>query len=130
MGQYHYIINLDKREYLHPHRFGDGLKLLEFGASGEGTMLGLALLLAKDNGRGGGDLRSNAKIIGSWAGDRIVIAGDCGDKTETIDGTPVSLHELASAEYEEISERVLDVLSDDAHLDELWRCVRGRDKNR
>lgn len=66
MGQYHYVANLDKREFLHPHKMGDGLKLLEFGASGSGTMLGLALLLAVSNKddstsgpfqgqRGGGD---------------------------------------------------------------------------
>jgi hypothetical protein len=36
MGQYYLIVNLDKKQYLHPHRFGDGLKLLEFGASGGG----------------------------------------------------------------------------------------------
>lgn len=40
MGQYHYVVNLDKKQYLRPHRFGDGLKLLEFGSSGQGTMLG------------------------------------------------------------------------------------------
>ena len=29
MGQYHYTVNLDKKEYLVPHKLGDGLKLLE-----------------------------------------------------------------------------------------------------
>ena len=38
MGQYHLILNLDKRQYLEPHAFGEGAKLLEFGASMEGTM--------------------------------------------------------------------------------------------
>lgn len=42
MGQYYYVINVTKKEYLHPHKFFDGLKLLEFGCS--------------SNGRGGGDL--------------------------------------------------------------------------
>jgi hypothetical protein len=56
VGQYHYVVNLDKREFLHPHRFGDGLKLMEFGCSTEGTLTGLAILLACSNGRGGGDL--------------------------------------------------------------------------
>ncbi len=31
MGQYYYIVNIDKHEYLHPHKFNDGLKLLEAG---------------------------------------------------------------------------------------------------
>lgn len=80
MGQYYYIVNLDKRQFLHPHKFGDGLKLLEFSCSQGGTLAALAILLADGNGRGGGDLHSDNKIIGSWAGDRIVVAGDYADE--------------------------------------------------
>lgn len=79
MGQYHIVCNLTKREYLHAHDFGDGLKLLEFGADGGGTMLALALLLAASNGRGGGDYNGEIPgrpLIGSWAGDSIAIIGD------------------------------------------------------
>jgi hypothetical protein len=86
MGQYHFVANLDKREFLNPHTMGDGLKLMEFGSSGDGTMLGLALLLACSNGRGGGDFHSKPEvpedndlielIIGRWAGDRIAVIGD------------------------------------------------------
>lgn len=94
MGQYYYVVNVDKRQYLHPHKFGDGLKLLEFGSSGGGTMQGLGVLLADGNGRGGGDLLAHTNhdegiygspcqdthpIVGSWAGDRIVVAGDYAD---------------------------------------------------
>lgn len=78
MGQYHRIVNLTKGEYLYPHRFNDGLKLMEFGCSATGTMLGLALLLARDNGRGGGDAPVHP-VIGRWAGDKIAIVGDYGD---------------------------------------------------
>lgn len=97
MGQYHYVCNMDKKEFLHPHTMGDGLKLMEFGPSAHGTMLGLALLLACSNGRGGGDFRIwndpyddgrkveglvpedndlAEAVIGRWAGDRIAIIGD------------------------------------------------------
>jgi len=57
MGQYYYVINPQKKEYLHPHVFGNGLKLMEFGCSSCSTLTGLALLLAdkNTNGRGGGD---------------------------------------------------------------------------
>lgn len=104
MGQYYLVCNLDKEEYIHPHKFGDGMKLMEFGDSASGTMLGLAVLLADGNGRGGGDLfsarhkeelkecregkrkwedidwsRAGVEIAGRWAGDRIVIAGDYAD---------------------------------------------------
>ena len=102
MGQYHYVANYDKKEFLHPHAFGDGLKLMEFGASAGGTLQGLAILLAASNGpsgRGGGDLHPwtgglgyegrevpglsdedaaiyMQHIVGRWAGDRIAIIGD------------------------------------------------------
>ena len=104
MGQYHYVVNLDKREYLHPHDLGDGLKLMEFGCSANGTLMGLALLLAGSNGpegRGGGDWHPwtgeqgrygdgrtvgvvedtlvqqlTSAIPGRWCGDRIAIVGD------------------------------------------------------
>lgn len=103
MGQYHFIANYDKKEFLHPHKFDDGLKLLEFGQSGEGTMFGLAVLLAASNtpeARGGGDLHPwidghgshgderqlkgdpkraewlMTNVVGRWAGDRIAIIGD------------------------------------------------------
>jgi len=76
MSQYYRIVNLDKKQYLHPHKFGEGTKLLEFGPSGNGTMFGLAILLLSGNNKSTGDLRSEKPIIGSWAGDRIVIAGD------------------------------------------------------
>ena len=84
MGQYYLVVNVDKREFLHPHKMGDGLKLMEFGNSGDGTMLALALLLA-DGCRRGGDYHArkgstpDPALIGRWKGDRIVIAGDYAD---------------------------------------------------
>ena len=80
MGQYYLIVNPDKQQYLEPHNFNDGAKLTEFGSSGDGVMFGLAVLLADGNGRGGGDVSSSDdEIIGSWSGDRIVVAGDYAD---------------------------------------------------
>jgi hypothetical protein len=72
MGQYFKIVNLDKHQYLHPHRLGNGLKLLEFGASKESTMSALVLLCV-DNDDG-----HNKDLVGSWCGDRIAILGDNG----------------------------------------------------
>ena len=108
MGQYYHIVNLDKKQYLNPHCFGDGLKLLEFGMSASGTLTALAILMSAGNGRGGGDfgnctVPSNGgpvdhsaefvgeeggvfppkdirldthPLVGSWAADRVIIAGD------------------------------------------------------
>jgi hypothetical protein len=82
MGQYYRVANITKKQFIHPYKFDDGLKLMEFGASGGGTMMGLAVLLAVGNGRGGGDLHSEDKIVGSWAGDKIAIIGDYADNFE------------------------------------------------
>src|SRR5262245_37935446 len=83
MGQYHVVCNLDRKEYLHPHRLGDGLKLREFSRSQHGTMTALAYLLAgsvRGGARGGGDFRPMSKLAlalaGRWSGDRIAIIGD------------------------------------------------------
>lgn len=90
MGQYHIVVNIDKQEYLHAHRMGDGLKMLEFGCSGNGVMTGLTILLACSHDRGGGDLHVDVSnpvhkaafdaAAGRWAGDRIIIVGDYTEK--------------------------------------------------
>lgn len=118
MGQYHKIVNLDKREYLHPHKFGDGLKLLEFGCSRDGTLLGLTILLAsacKGGARGGGDIRSDNPLVGSWAGDRIAIVGDYGEATDLpAEFGADSLYSRMSEgiEYRDISEDVIRTLKE------------------
>ena len=86
MGQYHIIVNLDKREFIEPHPFGCGLKLWEQLAAMPGTGQGLLVLLTCSNGRGGGDLGLGEpasdyaavakRTIGRWKGDRIAIVGD------------------------------------------------------
>lgn len=85
MGQYYVIANLDKKEFIDPHTFGNGVKLMEFGMDSQSTMMGLAILLASSNGMGGGDLHlphdtAFDHIPGRWAGDRVVIAGDYDDR--------------------------------------------------
>jgi len=74
------IVNIERREYLHPHKFDEGLKLMEFAHSSGSILTGLAVLLAGSNGRGGGDFRAaneaDRKLVGSWCGDRIAIVGD------------------------------------------------------
>lgn len=133
MGQYYYIVNLDREEYLHPHKFGDGLKLMEFSNSAGGVLCGLAVLLADGNDRGGGDLRSDHPTIGSWAGDRIVVAGDYADGGNFLDGVPedelqavadehysegyqeadrVTLYAYAGARFDDVSDDVIEAIVD------------------
>lgn len=57
MGQYHVIVNLDKREFLDPHEFGCGLKLWEQAMNHPGVASALLILLACSSGRGGGDFK-------------------------------------------------------------------------
>jgi len=76
MGQYWYPVNLDKREFVHPHKMGCGLKLWEQLVNHPGTGAALIVLTAAmPQARGGGDLKADP-IIGRWAGDRIAIIGD------------------------------------------------------
>lgn len=102
MGQYWQVVNLDKHEYVMPHKLGSGLKLWEQLANHPGTGAALVVLCAAmPQPRGGGDfdLDENwhgpertdmsdvgpmpeeypviaARTIGRWAGDRIALVGD------------------------------------------------------
>ena len=115
MGQYYKIVNVKKRQYLNPHMFNDGMKLMEFGMSAGGTLTALAVLLADGNNRGGGDLHSDNDIIGSWAGDPIVIAGDYADQGKFLpaDKSDQTLYSVCEDEGEDISAKVLDALMED-----------------
>jgi len=121
MGQYYKIVNVKKKQYITPYTFGDGSKLMEFGMSANGVLAGLAILLADGNGRGGGDLHSENPIIGSWAGDNIVITGDYADKGRFVKTTNQNLYEVCQAEGEDISIKVLDALCDDGMFFENFR---------
>lgn len=63
MGEYFKLINLDKKEFLHPHKCASGLKIWEIVASG--TPLRIMGYLLQYGGR--------------WAGDRVIIEGDYDD---------------------------------------------------
>ncbi len=70
MGEYFYTMNLDKKQYLHPHKFGEGLKLLE--GSDAGTLTALKLLLCSRRD-------PSLPLLGAWEGDRIAVVGDYAD---------------------------------------------------
>ena len=102
MGQYFYVVNEDKREYLHPHVFGDGMKLGEL----RGTLRALAWLLADND-----DVPRPHRELGSWKGDRITVAGDYGPTDrENSSGEMVSLHRLAEEEFADISRLCMGIL--------------------
>jgi len=125
MGQYYKIVNIKKKQYITPHTFGDGSKLMVFSMSANGVLAGLAILLADGNGRGGGDLHSENDIVGSWAGDNIVVAGDYADAGKFVKESDQTLYEVASNEGEDISLKVLDALFDDSYYFSEFRKNRA-----
>ena len=102
MGQYFLLVNKDKQEYVCPWCLGGGAKLWEWAANSEIRIV--ALLLRQSNEGGGGDWYGyhqgydegecveckqgkhgeDAKVVGSWAGDRVVLVGDY-DKSDLFD---------------------------------------------
>lgn len=107
MGQYWYPVNLDRREFVNPHKLGAGLKLGEQLDTHVGSAL-IVLTAALREHRGGGDFdydtnyygpeRTEAhpsgapvnveynviakRTIGRWAGDRIAIVGDYAERKD------------------------------------------------
>lgn len=113
MGQYYKIVNLTKKQFMNPHDFGDGAKLCEFGDSRSGVMFALAALLASGNNRGGGDIRSDDPIIGSWAGDQIAIVGDYDDEGKF--GVPEegqNMYSYAGDNYKNVSKDIQKAMED------------------
>ena len=118
MGQYFVAVNLDKREWIHPHRFGDGLKFWEFCGSSYGLLAGMAVLLRKSNEGGGGDWAgysappgafSRHPVVGSWAGDRVAIVGDYDES---------GLYHDAMDSYRDVSFDVIKALATDHYARE------------
>jgi hypothetical protein len=75
-------------------------------------------LLANSNGRGGGDLHTENPTVGSWAGDRIVVAGDyaeIGDKGE-LDDNENLYRKCSEGKFEDISYKIMAALADDSYI--------------
>ena len=121
MGQYYKIVNIKKKQYISPYIFGDGSKLMEFSMSANGVLSALAVLLADGNGRGGGDLHSTNPIVGSWAGDNIVVTGDYADDGKFVKDVDKNLYSVANIEGEDISLKILEALFDDGWFFEEFR---------
>ena len=105
MGQYHKAYNITKKEYIHPHSIGNGLKLTEQVGQEKSTSTALFLLLANSNGRGGGDARPHP-AIGRWAGDQIVVQGDY-----AVEADPGFIPDDERKGYTDISAIVADMLA-------------------
>ena len=135
MGQYYKVVNTTKGEVMTPHAFGSGAKLMEFSSDGQSIMQGLAILLADGNNRGGGDLRSDNPLVGSWAGDNIVITGDYADEGKFVPkkNHKQNLYAYSEDNYKDISFDVIRVLCEDdwwkQNFYEEWKGSNHSDWN-
>ena len=101
MGQYHYLINLDKKQFVYPHQIGNGLKLHEQVGWAYSTATALVMLLAassRDGGRGGGDFHAEHPLVGSWAGDRVAFVGDYAEAGDIPGSDAPRIYEACSGE--------------------------------
>lgn len=71
MGQYYLAVNIDDMEYVSPHKYDNGAKLMEHSYIGNNFVEAVEFLLL-DTGEG----------KGRWSGKRIVWAGDYADPEE------------------------------------------------
>lgn len=72
-----YIVgNFSKKQFIRPGAFGEQDSLRDILDSYQGVLCGLVVLLSDGNNRGGGDLRSDHQVIGSWAGDRVMLVDE------------------------------------------------------
>lgn len=133
MGQYWMPVNLDKREYICPHRLGGGLKLWEQANNPPGTPVALFILTtAMPAPRGGGDFQPHP-AIGRWAGDRIAVVGDYAEDSD-LPKAPVPagiIYSLCHAadELEDTRKHLQDQVrrkpyGDGPYLDECRRRLR------
>lgn len=105
MGQYHKTCNVTKKQYIHPHHMNCGFKLMEQVGFEKSPADALFLLLANSNGRGGGDANKHP-LIGSWAGDSIVVQGDYAEA-----GDPGFIPEDDLDSYIDITQKVVEMLN-------------------
>ena len=127
MGQYFLAVNETRREFIHPHRFGGGLKFMEFSSSGSGFLAGLAVLLRDSHGAGFGDLPTARKaIVGSWAKDKVSIVGDYNDS---------GLYGTAEDTFTDVSLDVMEVMIMDPHTKAIlkdalsWKWAIGNERD-
>ena len=138
MGQYHLTINLDKKEFIYPHKIGLGLKLMEQCGFAGSTGDILFLLLACSNGRGGGDCETQyPKLIGRWAGDRIAVIGDYCQETDIPGVNAEEIQEQCRSTglngdktaFTDISDELIPLINEQfgCHIDPKGEGWRNRD---
>lgn len=104
MGQYHVLVNYDKKEIVEPYGLGLGAKQVEQLGAFNGTIAdAMYLLVMTSPNAGGGDLPLTS-VSGRWAGDRVMIVGDYTEDSN-VPSIP-NASKLYSAQYTDITDEV------------------------
>jgi hypothetical protein len=108
MGQYHVLVNLDKKEIVSPHGLGLGLKQWEHLGEFNGTLAdAMYLLVMTSPNRGGGDLPST-NISSRWAGDRVLVLGDYTEDSDVASVPNAGLLYTEAYSYTDITDLVAE----------------------
>ena len=104
MGQYHVLVNYDKKEIVEPYGLGLGAKQREQVGAFNGTIAdAMYLLVMTSPSAGGGDLPLTG-VSGRWAGDRVMVVGDY---TQDINVPSIpNASQLYGGKYEDITPMV------------------------
>jgi hypothetical protein len=100
------IFNLDKNQKIHAEDFN--VSTLNNILASTGVTAALAVLLSDGNGRGGGDLDSEKPVVGSWAGDRIVVCGSLSSEDNL----------FSSRKFKNVGKEIILALADDSYVRE------------
>ena len=108
MGQYHVLVNLDKKEIVTPHGLGLGLKQYEHIGEFNGTLAdAMYILMMTSPARGGGDFPST-NISSRWVGDRVLILGDYTQDSDVASIPNAGLLYGESSSYTDITDMVAE----------------------
>jgi|AACY02.16.fsa_nt_gi hypothetical protein len=101
------VVNVDRGEFLHPHRFDNSQKLCELNGH---LMMAVARLLAAQNRPDlPGEVRDHM-LVGRWAGQHIVIVGE---KDDPPDAEQPNLYQHMMAHGTNLSSSAVVMLTSD-----------------
>ena len=124
MGQYFIVANTTRQEFLHPHKFGEGLKFLEFTTGDFGVMHGLAHLLAQSSD---GVAIDDPEITGRWIGDNVVIVGDYETNGEYLivakEPSTITLNSKNNTKVKIKSLADIKIVPDNGLIDGKWETI-------
>jgi hypothetical protein len=106
MGQYHKLVNLDKKEQVISYALGLGAKQYEQTGMPGSMSDALYLLLMSSPASGGGDWENFPELSGRWVGDRVAVLGDYTQENAIPDYENASDLYRVSAEWLDISNQV------------------------